>query len=268
MKTRFVFSLLAVVFLLISATSLQASIEKGPYLIYPDDNTQMTVLWQVSGSETGTIEWGTDTSYSMGSVQTSEYGSDHQHKYTITGLTPGTKYYYRASISGAWHTGSFLAAPAGTAQNLKFLAYGDTRSYPADHNTVCAQMVNTYTADPAYQTFNCFAADYVNDGNSESDWTNEYFDRSQPDALEFQATVPVIGSMGNHESSGVLYQKYFPYPFESGTRYYSYDYGPVHVVVLDQYMSYTPGSAQYTWLENDLAATTKPWKILVFHEPG
>ncbi|MCK5055324.1 MAG: metallophosphoesterase [Candidatus Aminicenantes bacterium] len=268
MKTRFVFSLLAVVFLLISAASLQASIEKGPYLIYPGDNTQMTVLWQVSGSETGTLEWGTNTTYSTGSVQTGEYGSDHQHKYTITGLTPGTKYYYRAYISGAWHTGSFLAAPAGTAQNLKFIAYGDTRSYPADHNTVCAQMVNTYTADPAYQTFACLPGDWVNNGDSESDWAGQYFDRDQPDALEFQANMPVMGCMGNHEYAGVLYRKYLPYPFETGTRYFSYDYGPVHVVLLDQYVSYTPGSAQYTWLENDLAATSKPWKILAFHEPG
>lgn len=33
-------------------------------------------------------------------------------------------------------------------------------------------------------------------------------------------------------------------------------------------MSYTPGSAEYNWLTNDLASTTKPWKILLFHEPG
>lgn len=268
MKTKFIFSLFAAAFLLISAASLQATIEKGPYLIFPGDNTQMTVIWQVSSTETGTIEWGTDTSYSIGSVQTAEYGSDHQHKYTITGLTPGTKYFYRAYISGAWHTGSFHAAPAASAQNLKFIAYGDTRSYPADHNAVCAQMVNTYTSDPAFQTFACLSGDYVYDGDSESDWADEYFDRSQADGLEFQANMPVMGSMGNHEGSGVLYQKYFPYPFESGTHYFSYDYGPVHVTVIDQYVSYTPGSAQYTWLENDLASTTKPWKILVFHEPG
>jgi hypothetical protein len=42
----------------------------------------------------------------------------------------------------------------------------------------------------------------------------------------------------------------------------------VHVAVLDQYTAYTPGSAQFSWLENDLATTTKPWKIILLHEPG
>ncbi|MBT8387708.1 MAG: T9SS type A sorting domain-containing protein, partial [Ignavibacteria bacterium] len=31
---------------------------------------------------------------------------------------------------------------------------------------------------------------------------------------------------------------------------------------------YGPGSAQLTWLENDLAASTKPWKFIYLHEPG
>jgi len=70
------------------------AVRKGPYLIYPNNNAQMTVLWQLDSTSTCTLAWGLDTSYSTGSANTTEYGSDHQHKYTITGLTPGTKYYY------------------------------------------------------------------------------------------------------------------------------------------------------------------------------
>jgi hypothetical protein len=73
--------------------------------------------------------------------------------------------------------------------------------------------------------------------------------------------------MGNHEGSGVLFKKYFPYPFVSG-RYWSFDYGPAHFVVVDQYTSYSSGSAQLTWIENDLASTTRPWKFIYLHEPG
>jgi hypothetical protein len=36
---------------------------------------------------------------------------------------------------------------------------------------------------------------------------------------------------------------------------------------MDGYADYTPGSAQYTWLENDLANTDKLWKIVFFHWP-
>ncbi|MCK4761248.1 MAG: metallophosphoesterase family protein [Candidatus Aminicenantes bacterium] len=267
MKRKIFLSLLGVVILLVSGSVLQAAMEKGPYLIFPNDNTQMTVLWQLSSTSACTIEWGASTSYGN-SIQTSEYGSDYQHKYTITGLSTGTKYFYRVTAESNYFTGSFRTAPAAAATNVKFLAYGDTRSYPADHNVVCGQMVNTYTADPAFQTFNVFAGDWVNDGSTESGWAGEYFSRSQSSALEFQAAVPVMGCMGNHEYDGVLYRKYLPYNFESGGRYFSFDYGPVHVAVVDQYVSYTPGSAQYTWLENDLASTSKPWKVLTFHEPG
>ena len=42
----------------------------------------------------------------------------------------------------------------------------------------------------------------------------------------------------------------------------------MHVIMLDQYTSYAPGSAQYNWLKADLAASTKTWKFVVFHEPG
>lgn len=242
-------------------------VEKGPYLIYPGDNTQMTVLWQLDATAACTLEWGLDTTYSTGSIQTAEYGSDHQHKYVISNLTPNARYYYRVTAAGGYHTGSFLTAPADTATNLKFLAYGDTRTYPNDHNSVCAQMVNTFTNDPDYQTFTVHVGDWVNDGDLENDWTNEYFDRSQPDALEMMANLPVMGCMGNHEYSGNLYQKYLPYNFVAN-RYFSYDYGPVHIIILDQYVSYAPGSAQYNWLENDLATTTRPWKFIVLHEPG
>ena len=57
----------------------------------------------------------------------------------------------------------------------------------------------------------------------------------------------------------------------SAAAYYSFDYGPVHVVVLDQYTNggnYGSGSPQYTWLVNDLSTSTKPWKIIVLHQPG
>jgi hypothetical protein len=264
----FVFSLVLIVSLFFGFQLQALQVEKGPYLIYPGSNTQMTVLWQLDATSACTLEWGTDTSYSSGSVQTAEYGSDHQHKYTITNLSTGTLYYYRVNVSGSYHTGNFRSAPADTATNLKFLSYGDTRSYPADHDAVCAQMVTTYTSDPLYQTICLLPGDWVNNGDNESDWTSQFFGRTRANTLEYQAHVPIMGCMGNHEYSGVLYQKYFPYAFEPGGRYFSFDYGPMHVVILDQYTAYGPGSTQYTWLENDLANSTKEWKFIVLHEPG
>ena len=139
-----------------------ANIKKGPYLIYPNNNTQMTVLWQVDASTSScNIQWGTDTTYSLGRVYTTQYGTDHQHKYTITGLTPGTKYYYRVNVSGTPYTGTFTAAPASDATNVKFFMYGDTRTNAGSHNALCSRMVSDYGSDPAYQTMVLHAGDWV-----------------------------------------------------------------------------------------------------------
>lgn len=81
------------------------------------------------------------------------------------------------------------------------------------------------------------------------------------------AHLPYQSCMGNHEKSGLLFQKYFSYPFVNG-RYWSFDYGPAHFVVVDQYTNYQAGSTQLNWIENDLASTQKPWKFVILHEPG
>ncbi len=250
-----------------------ANIKKGPYLIYPGVNTQMTVLWQVdAGTSSCNIAWGTDTTYSLGYANTTEYGTDHQHKYTITGLTPGTKYYYRVTVSGVPYTGSFNAAPAADATDVKFFMYGDTRTNGGSHNSVAGQMVSTYTADSAYQTMVLHAGDWVSGGN-ETAWTNEWYNYSYTNIVNIAANMPLMGCIGNHETSGdstaAVFKKYRPFPFQSAT-YFSFDYGPVHVAVVDQYTAggYNAASTQYSWLHTDLANSTKPWKIIVLHQPG
>ena len=251
------------------ARSILADVmKKQPYLIYPGSTSQMEVLWQLTATATSTIEWGTDTGYGAGSAPNDEYGTDHQHAYTIGGLAPSTKYYYRVTTNGYAYTGSFTSAPAPGAQQLKFLAYGDTRTNPATHDQVAAAMISAFTADPAYQTFTLFMGDFVNTGNNETYWTNEFFTPTYTNIRAEQANLPYQACMGNHEnSSPVLFAKYFPYPWAGG-RYWSFDYGPVHVTVVDQYTSYASGSAQLQWIANDLATTTKTWKFVLLHEPG
>ena len=260
--------LIPLVFLLCMVDNASAlAVKKGPYLIYPGNNTQMTVLWQLDATSSCTIEWGTDTTYSVGIADTNEYGTDHQHKYTIDGLAPGTTYYYRVTPGALTPlTGSFRTAPAADAASLKFLAYGDTRTNPADHNTVCSMINSTIAGDPGYQTLLLLSGDWVS-SDSESSWTDQYFNRSYSSALQTQATVPITGCMGNHEDSGTVYVKYWPYPYVAA-HYWSFDYGPAHIVVIDQYVSYSTGSAQLTWLANDLANTNKLWKFIVLHAPG
>ncbi len=211
-----------------------------------------------------------DTNYTMGSANVAEYGSSHQHKYAITGLTPSTKYYYQVSATAGgtvYGTGSFVAAPAASATAVKFLAFGDTRSNPASMEQVINRMRAEYATDPAFQSLTLQVGDWVS-SDAESAWTSEWFN-ANPQTRALLAETPINGVKGNHEGTGTYYAKYYPYPYTAGA-YWSFDYGPLHVSVVDQYTGggYTSGTAQYNWLVNDLATTTKPWKIILIHEPG
>lgn len=252
---------------LVLSSCSDAALRKAPYLVYRGVNTQMQVLWQLDSAEVCTIQWGSDQSYSGGSAQTYEYGPDHQHAYVISNLAPGTICCYRVLWSGGERAGTFRAAPADDATNVKFIAYGDTRSYPAQHDSVAARIVAHYTADPDLQTFALSVGDLVYNGDLETDWDSQFFSPLYPNIRALLAGLPYQSAMGNHERTGVGFVKYFPYPFTAG-RYWSFDYGPAHFAVVDQYTSYIPGSDQLLWLENDLASTAKPWRFVYLHEPG
>ena len=248
----------------IYSASAATNISKGPYMLFEGSNTSMSVLWQTSVNESNVIKWGTDTTYSMGTATVGTYGTANQHKYTITGLTPGTKYYYQ--VDG--QAGSFRTAPAASATSVKFLSYGDTRTNVSSQESVASRVRSAYAADPAYQTILLNSGDVVG-GDTESYWTSEFFvsGTTYPQLHALQSELPIVAARGNHEGTGSVFNKYFPYPYVANN-YWSYDYGPVHFVVMDEYASFTSGSAQYNWLVNDLASTTKPWKIVMGHEPG
>ncbi len=128
-------------------------------------------------------------------------------------------------------------------------------------------MLEAINQDSSFQTLVISVGDLVENGDTEADWDNQFFDPAYPDIQNMLSLMPYQSAIGNHEQTGALFVKYFPYPFVN-RRYWSFDYGPAHFTVIDQYTSYIPGSAQLQWIQEDLAATAKPWKFLVFHQPG
>lgn len=243
--------------------------DKAPYVLYTGKNTEMLIIWQILGTSNCKIDWGADETYALGSQSTSEYGTAHQHKITLSGLTPATKYFYKVTCNNEIKTGSFLSGANDSETAVSFYAYGDTRTNPAIHDAVAKKMMDAIKLNPASQTMVLMNGDLVQYGSTETSWTNEFFDPQYTNIQEMLANLPYLTTMGNHEGQGLLFGKYFPYPeYASGRFYYSFDYGPVHFAVIDQYTDYSPGSAQYIWLENDLKSSTKPWKMIMDHEPG
>lgn len=274
-----------------SAPLIQAEFRKGPYLIYSNDNSKMTVMWQtdMTPSSESKIEWGTTNNYSAGSANVTENGrgtNEHLFSYTIDGLSAGSYTYYRVTVDGTSQTGSFKTAPDSDASSVTFYAYGDTRSDPRAHNTVARQMMANVASDAGNRQTVCLhGGDFVLYGLTEAYWDEEFFDRDYPYMMELLAKIPIMPAMGNHEMymeppfdtdyenehAGELLRKYWPIGIydDKGSVYYSFDYGPVHIAVVDQYTTdFDLSSDQYAWLENDLSSSEKPWKIVMYHAPG
>ena len=252
---------------LIGVGEIMHPTRKTPYLIFTGHNTKMRLMWQLICPDTCHVEWGLDTLYSLGSVNVYEYGRDHQYTYTLENLIPSTKYLYRIVAGADAFCGSFWTAPYTHSDEARFFAYGDCRTYPADHDQVAEAIINASITNPSPHSLIISTGDLVSDGNIEDDWDDEFFASSYQNIRTTLANMSFQSCMGNHEGFGKLFKKYFPYPFETD-RYWSFDYGPVHFVVIDQYVDYASGSAQHSWIESDLASTTKPWKFICLHEPG
>jgi fibronectin type 3 domain-containing protein len=79
-------------------------------------------------------------------------------------------------------------------------------------------------------------------------------------------TNPVVG---NHEYEGNAAPGYFDY-WDNIPHYYSYNAGGWHFIALDstsQFNQTSPGTAQYEWLQNDLATNTQACTLAYFHHP-
>lgn len=251
---------------------INSSIKKGPYLILPLTNTNrgMTVLWQHTSNASFILKWGLTNQCELGSQNVAPYGSQNQYKYTITGLNPGTKYFYSLTTGSSTITNTFYTAPMDDATNIKFLAFGDIQDSGSTFNPTCTSVLNRFRdVDPSYQTVCIQMGDTVGgDGNDESDWDSVVFgEGSHTNIPKFLATTPMMAAVGNHDDMA-FHRKYFPYEYTSSAgNFYAFDYGPVRFIVVDSETTYSSGSTQYKWIENELKTSTKLWKIMYWHRP-
>ena len=276
-------------------------IRKGPYLIYGGNNISMAVHWQTFQTpSSATIEWGTTTSYGKSPITVRENSSladKHQFSYAIPNLTPGTRYYYRVTNDTFPHTGSFITAPPADQKNVSFYGYGDSSPEyldgPGDHNNVLKALRADMNVNPDQrQTLLVHLGNYVWNGLNEFLWDLQHFTRDAryEDIRATFSDLPLMGALGDHEgfdpyaekatvmnyeNMGELFRKYYPYPYPNGKRfYYSFDYGPVHFVIIDT-SSYQGASgerqtidrSQLAWLKQNLLGSKKPWKIAMLHAP-
>jgi hypothetical protein len=181
----------------------------------------------------------------------------------ISGLEPNTGYCY-AVESGrvTLGRGSFRTAPqAGSGQAVRFIAFGDSGTGSADQQAVRDQMkavpidLMIHLGDIAY-------------GSGTRAQLESYFFRVYADLLRDVAVFPASGNHEYETEDAAPFREAFLLPENGGSdgfeRWYSYDFGDVHFVVLD---TERVGPSQVAWLDADLVANHLPWTIVYFHRP-
>ncbi len=251
--------------------------------VYTSTIDKIRVQWQTTHPLESNFYWGYDDTYSSGTI-TPTLGDDFIHyvELPLSSMQTGTKIFYKVSLTDPTDSrkfeSSFITPPASDATEVSFYAYGDTRGLdegiPAPfHNDVCNQVMNEIGTDISSQTMMLHCADWAYK-DSELSWQNEYFNHLDEQAIDMRSKIAVMGAYGNHEAPGNSYKKYWPYTYDeygqTGESFcYSFDYGPVHVIVVNLR---APGAEididQEVWIINDLENTDKEWKIMMFHAPA
>jgi hypothetical protein len=122
--------------------------------------------------------------------------------------------------------------------------------------------------------FLMFSGDAIPLGTDQNGW-NQWFAASSNTMTQ----MPYVFAHGNHEALSLNYLVQIAQPqtgnAESDELYYSFEYGPMHIVVLNDSpamgdIAGVVAGTERTWLMNDLAAvnrTRTPW-VIAFHHKG
>jgi hypothetical protein len=272
---------------------------KEPYLFFKNKVDQITgdvlpqldkiiIKWQLQPNSTYISKFRYSTVPNLGNYVIAYNDQDGIRYYELDledDLNPSTMYYYSVQLTDDTEeelSGSFFTPPTYSATSLTFYAYSDTQNSgngqpPSEfHETICGKILNEINSTSENQTLILHCGDW-NHGNVDISWDENYFNTDQPNKLEMLSKLPVMGIYGNHDQFPVngtsVLEKYWSYSFVEPiphplNRWYSFDYGPIHVSCLDLYYENIPVLLeQEEWLISDLEETDKEWKIILFHSP-
>jgi len=253
-------------FISISVFSLSYSqdgtILMSPYLQGVTTNS-IYVLVECSTTDTVVVEYGLTGSYGLRARTEScdtTTNSTYVHNIKISGLSPNTLYHYRALQNGTT-TGeaAFRTAPnPGTSYRFAWMA--DFRTGVTVHDSIAKRVKE---ANPV---MSLYGGD-LGINSKYSSFKEQFF---RPQELALIAGVPFFNTPGNHERWTPNTRAFTQAPSSSsGTQeYYSFDYGDMHVLVLNNELPYDEASPQYQFAVRDLSSTTRAWKVVIAHRPA
>jgi len=252
------------VLLIMTVIGAQAKILMPPYLQAITTNS-VYVLVESDSMDTVFVDYGRTMVYGKTAKESIVLTTDAKvptfvHKIKLTGLKPNFGYYYQVR-QGTIHTSGYsfhAAVEPGTAYRLFWMS--DCRTNTSIHDKVAKLAAATYPQVAIYGGDLCSSADYVS-------WKKEFF---RSDEMDLISKVPFFNATGNHEGNGPNTTAFLQSP-ESASKtqqYYSFEYGDLHILVLNTELDLSPGSDQYAFAKEDLAAAATSWKVVVSHMPA
>jgi len=236
-----------------------------PHLGWVEDpRTSVTVSWQREAPGRGTVEYGLTTNYTHA---VSDAGGHRRHVITLRDLAPGTLYHYRLSSTDGFQIPdrTFWTAPSAT-DSLHFVVHGDFQG-GLDTNWARTVVTKIVAESPqlVIQTGDLSDERYTSD--KWGTWLQLF--GVVTDEWERVVFMPTIGNHDEPADGNAFYWRIFTLPERPArARYYSYDAGNVHFVVLNTDIDV---ASQTNWLARDLQAaannTNVTWIIPYFHRP-
>lgn len=263
---------------------------RGPYLQKATPTT-MKILWNTNVATDGLVRYGTNP-YILSQTSTT-VPSATTHNVALTGLSPNTKYYYSIETSSGavlerTLDNYFITPPnVGTEKKTRIWAMGCFGSGKLPQRMVQESFLEQIRNDYVDMFLQMGDLAYYN--ANETDFQTNYFEPYQ--TYRSMKQTPIYPSLGNHEYgmvnydynnlTGLTYYNIFDLftNAEAGgvasttERYYSFNYGNIHVVSIDPYGKeagtnkrvWQYGSTQRAWLKSDLMANTQKWTIILVH---
>lgn len=255
---------------------LLANFTRGPF-VQATTSASQRIAWKTRQPTRGGVEFGLTPA--LGARVEVPTASTNQ-VVTLDGLRPDTRYFYRVVAEAEGRIGRSPLTSFRTFRErgpFRFLVTADVGLGTAAQQAVARVMRD---ANPDLVVIN---GDLVYPGYQSGLADLKFFSLYQPQ----MQSVPYFASAGNHEVQHGNSQAYFADFYlptngvpsalhaadETGPEhFYSFDHGDAHFVVL-----YAPlqmgtaalrsDSAQFRWLEQNLAQSEKPWKFLFLHLP-
>jgi 3',5'-cyclic AMP phosphodiesterase CpdA len=277
MKTNSIITAELLLFLSMFSIQVSAQITRQPYLqiITP---TSVVISWQSETGVIGNVYYGTKISSLTEKITESDY-EEIYHEVEISGLVPGTKYYYSVEdLAHGTENQYFITAPkVGSTNPVRIWVISDFGQTNSDQNKRRRETVENWRSF----NNNSYHADLVLSlGDQTEDDSRYQLQHCYFIPLEIVLkNSPLFTVIGNHDNHDSLhnYLSTFALPtraeaggIPSGTeKYYSFDYANIHTVVLSTEMEDDEAGkkAQTDWLKKDLANNKQDWLIACMHRP-